>query len=204
MPRTCCVAHVSETSRNKLNGGRRRRCANVIYCCNSGSTREESDFYPYRYLASEGFLPGYNFPALPVRAWVPRDEGEFISRPRSLALREFGPNNFVLSRRRAVGDVSFQSPPGGLEERRSQKRFCQVCGNCTATLLSTVVLIAILNSMRATANCSRCSTSQMFGAVAANGSHVMRKNAAAAGSILMWPISLLPTLAARGVCKKRT
>jgi len=30
--------------------------------------REESDFYPYRYLASEGFLPGYNFPALPVRA----------------------------------------------------------------------------------------------------------------------------------------
>ncbi len=45
--------------------------------------REESDFYPYRYLASEGFLPGYNFPALPVRAWVPRgSEGEFIARPR--------------------------------------------------------------------------------------------------------------------------
>ena len=33
-----------------------------------GTAREESDFYPYRYLASEGFLPGYNFPALPVRA----------------------------------------------------------------------------------------------------------------------------------------
>lgn|GEM_PF-4949392 len=31
--------------------------------------REESDFYPYRYLATEGFLPGYNFPALPLRAW---------------------------------------------------------------------------------------------------------------------------------------
>ena len=44
---------------------------------------EESDFYPYRYLASEGFLPGYNFPALPVRAWVPRfNGGEFISRCR--------------------------------------------------------------------------------------------------------------------------
>lgn len=25
-------------------------------------SREEGDFYPYRYLASEGFLPGYNFP----------------------------------------------------------------------------------------------------------------------------------------------
>ena len=32
------------------------------------TAREESDFYPYRYLASEGFLPGYNFPALPIRA----------------------------------------------------------------------------------------------------------------------------------------
>ena len=52
-------------------------------------SREESDFYPYRYLASEGFLPDYNFPALPVRAWVPREEGEFINRPRFLALREF-------------------------------------------------------------------------------------------------------------------
>ena len=37
--------------------------------------REESDFYPYRYLASEGFLPGYNFPALPVRAWRRADRG---------------------------------------------------------------------------------------------------------------------------------
>ena len=27
------------------------------------TSREDSDFYPYRYLASEGFLPGYNFPA---------------------------------------------------------------------------------------------------------------------------------------------
>jgi hypothetical protein len=93
-----------------------------------GVTREESDFYPYRYLASEGFLPGYNFPALPVRAWVPRDEGEFISRPRSLALREFGPNNFLYHEGARWEIVSFQSPPGGLEERRSQKRFCQTCG----------------------------------------------------------------------------
>ena len=90
--------------------------------------REESDFYPYRYLASEGFLPGYNFPALPVRAWVPRDDGEFISRPRFLALREFGPNN-ILYHEGAKWEVSsFQSPPGGLEERRSQKRFCGTCG----------------------------------------------------------------------------
>ena len=35
-----------------------------------GTSSEEGDFYPYRYLASEAFLPGYNFPALPIRAWV--------------------------------------------------------------------------------------------------------------------------------------
>ena len=50
-------------------------------CCKD-TKFDESDFYPYRYLASEGFLPGYNFPALPVRIFVPRGtDGEFISRP---------------------------------------------------------------------------------------------------------------------------
>ncbi len=28
------------------------------------------DFYPYRYLAAEGFLPGFNFPRLPVRTYT--------------------------------------------------------------------------------------------------------------------------------------
>ena len=30
-----------------------------------------SDFYTYRYLASEGFLPGYSFPRLPLAAYTP-------------------------------------------------------------------------------------------------------------------------------------
>jgi hypothetical protein len=90
--------------------------------------REESDFYPYRYLASEGFLPGYNFPALPVRAWVPRGEGEFISRPRALAVREFALDNIVYHEGSKWKVYAFQSPPGGLDERKSQKRFCLSCG----------------------------------------------------------------------------
>ena len=97
--------------------------------------REEGDFYPYRYLASEGFLPGYNFPALPVRAWVPRGEGEFISRPRSLAIREFAPNNIIYHEGAKWEVVGFQSPPGGLEERKSRKRFCNTCGSfCSSDL----------------------------------------------------------------------
>jgi len=92
------------------------------------TTREESDFYPYRYLASEGFLPGYNFPSLPVRAWVPRGDGDFIPRPRLVALREFAPGNILYHEGAKWELVAFQSPPGGLDERRSQKKLCRVCG----------------------------------------------------------------------------
>ena len=31
----------------------------------------QSDFYSYRYFASEGFLPGYSFPRLPLSAFIP-------------------------------------------------------------------------------------------------------------------------------------
>ncbi|MCH7411117.1 DEAD/DEAH box helicase [Belliella sp. DSM 111904] len=58
----------------------------------------ESEFYVYRYLAAEGFLPGYNFTRLPVRAFIGKrsnNDGTFISRPRFIALREFGPGNLI-------------------------------------------------------------------------------------------------------------
>jgi ATP-dependent helicase YprA (DUF1998 family) len=90
--------------------------------------REESDFYPYRYLATEGFLPGYNFPALPVRAWVPRGEGEYIARPRVLAIREFAPHNVVYHEGAKWQVRRFQLPPGGLEQRRTQRKLCRECG----------------------------------------------------------------------------
>ena len=60
----------------------------------------EGDFYSYRYFATEGFLPGYNFPRLPISAYVPgrrrrRGRDEFISRPRFLAISEFGPRALI-------------------------------------------------------------------------------------------------------------
>src|SRR5262249_54235828 len=60
----------------------------------------QSDFYSYRYFASEGFLPGYSFPRLPLSAFIParraaKGEDEYLSRPRFLAIREFGPRNFI-------------------------------------------------------------------------------------------------------------
>ncbi|TAE90590.1 MAG: DEAD/DEAH box helicase [Verrucomicrobia bacterium] len=62
----------------------------------SGGSTEMTEFYVYRYLASEGFLPGYNFTRLPVRVFVTEgDGGEYISRPRLIGMREFGPGNIV-------------------------------------------------------------------------------------------------------------
>lgn len=59
-----------------------------------------SDFYSYRYLASQGFLPGYNFPRLPLLAWIPssnpdENDATTVSRSRFLALSEFGPRSLI-------------------------------------------------------------------------------------------------------------
>lgn len=65
---------------------------------------QNNDFYTFRYLASQGFLPGYNFPRLPLMAWIPStgrkkngkdDSGNMVSRPRFLALSEFGPRSLI-------------------------------------------------------------------------------------------------------------
>ena len=90
--------------------------------------REESDFYPYRYLASEGFLPGYNFPRLPVRAYIPRGDGEFISRPRFLAITEFGPDNIIYHEGSKYRVVGLLTPPGGLQSYRREVKVCGECG----------------------------------------------------------------------------
>ena len=60
----------------------------------------QSDFYSYRYFASEGFLPGYSFPRLPLSAFIPARRGrkgrdEYLQRPRFLAISEFGPRSIV-------------------------------------------------------------------------------------------------------------
>jgi hypothetical protein len=71
-----------------------------------GESTLSSDFYTYRYLATEGFLPGYNFPRLPLMAYVPatsdgRGRQTYLQRPRFLALSEFGPRSLVYHEGRA-------------------------------------------------------------------------------------------------------
>ena len=87
-----------------------------------GSRTELSEFYPYRYLASEGFLPGYNFTRLPLRIFLPTGDssGEFISRPRSIALREFGPLNIIYhnGRKYRVSQLVVQDAESSLSQAK--------------------------------------------------------------------------------------
>lgn len=75
-----------------------------------GKESLSSDFYTYRYLATEGFMPGYNFPRLPLTAFIPgsadRGRGAYLQRPRFLALAEFGPRSLVYHEGRAYRVVA--------------------------------------------------------------------------------------------------
>ena len=90
----------------------------------------EADFYPYRYFASEGFLPGYNFPRLPVRAFLPasHDEGSFLARPRFLAISEFGPANIIYHEGRKYRVTRTAVPSGDAQRRFLRAKICTTCG----------------------------------------------------------------------------
>jgi ATP-dependent helicase YprA (DUF1998 family) len=89
----------------------------------------ETDFYVYRYLANEGFLPGYNFPRLPVRALVATgDQAQAIDRPRFLGLTEFGPGNILYHEGRKHRVASIVVPAGGIEARLTRAKLCNCCG----------------------------------------------------------------------------
>lgn len=92
----------------------------------AGRATELSEFYPYRYFASEGFLPGYNFTRLPLRVFLPTGDssGEFISRPRSIALREFGPLNIIYhnGRKYRVCQLVMQDAESALIEAKISKK----------------------------------------------------------------------------------
>ena len=91
-----------------------------------GGFRDLSEFYPYRYLASEGFLPGYNFTRLPLRIFVPTGSttGEYISRPRTIALREFGPRNLIYHNgsKYRVTQIFIQDAESSLTEAKISKK----------------------------------------------------------------------------------
>ncbi|HNW74278.1 MAG TPA: DEAD/DEAH box helicase [Bacteroidales bacterium] len=87
----------NEAKREHAIGMRQR---DILLNISNKKYGNESEFYVYRYLASESFLPGYNFTRLPVRVFLGFkhiDKGQYVSRPRFVALKEFGPNNVIYN-----------------------------------------------------------------------------------------------------------
>jgi very-short-patch-repair endonuclease len=98
--------------------------------CNRGQNTDESDFYPYRYLASEGFLPGYNFPRLPIRAYVApkEDRSAYIARQRLLAVTEYGPQNVIYHEGRKFQVTRSLLPASSTQDRLTRVKLCKTCG----------------------------------------------------------------------------
>ena len=106
-----------------------------------GTNALSSDFYTYRYLATEGFLPGYNFPRLPLLAYVPasrdgRGRQTYLQRPRFLALSEFGPGSLVYHEGRAYRVVrallSLGHRGSATPDAQLPTRAVRICASCGA------------------------------------------------------------------------
>jgi len=113
----------------------RREAESQLEILTSSKGAAQSDFYSYRYFASEGFLPGYNFPRLPLSAFIPgrrvkSGKDEYLSRPRFLAITEFGPRSFVYHEgsRYIINQVimAAQDDQNGINTR--EVKLCPECG----------------------------------------------------------------------------
>lgn len=115
-----------EYRKYKRNQDQATRQLDLLRNSYGGRTTSLSEFYPYRYLASEGFLPGYNFTRLPLRVFLPTvdSSGEYISRPRAIALREFGPLNIIYhnGRKYRVSQLVMQDTEASQSEARISKK----------------------------------------------------------------------------------
>jgi ATP-dependent helicase YprA (DUF1998 family)/very-short-patch-repair endonuclease len=96
----------------------------------------QGDFYTYRYFASEGFLPGYSFPRLPLAAFIPAEkrtrngQGDYVQRPRFLAISEFGPGAFIYHEgaRYEVDRVTLPARDDGTGVNLTEIKRCENCG----------------------------------------------------------------------------
>jgi hypothetical protein len=125
----------------KAAKGRYIQAVQQLDLLREGASTLSSDFYTYRYLATEGFLPGYNFPRLPLRAYIPstndgRGRQTYLQRPRFLALSEFGPRSLVYHEGRAFRVVramlSLDQQPGAAADVRLTTKTVRVCKQCGA------------------------------------------------------------------------
>ncbi|MEV0328203.1 protein kinase [Micromonospora echinospora] len=127
---------LSERDR-RIAVGRRKEAETQLNLLKNESADSKSvlsDFNPYRYLASEGFLPGYSFPRLPLAAYVPTTgrragDGDYLQRPRFLAIREFGPGALIYHEGARYQVTRIQLPPDAAGDVvTGEARRCAQCG----------------------------------------------------------------------------
>lgn len=135
--RTMLDASSSMKDKNSAKAARAEAEAQLDLLLAKGDRVMQSDFYSYRYFASEGFLPGYNFPRLPLSAFIPGRRGgrgtdEFLSRPRFLAISEFGPNAYVYHEglRYQIVKAVLPVEADGTGAERIVKRSIKLCPDC--------------------------------------------------------------------------
>ena len=129
--------------REKKNAEQRQRAAllqrDLLLAERSGPQGTNGDFSTYRYLASQGFMPGYNFPRLPLLAFIPgsREQvngGTYISRPRFVGISEFGPHSLIYHEgntykvRGAI--LNLQEQASTTTTKTLATHNARVCGSC--------------------------------------------------------------------------
>ncbi len=127
-------AGLSASDRRKIRAAQ-AQANDQITILEQGKASNGSDFYSYRYLATEGFLPGYNFPRLPLYAFVPGEgkSGAYLQRARFLAIAEFGPRSLIYHEGRAFRVMKAKLPPetrtaDGQELATKEITICPNCG----------------------------------------------------------------------------
>lgn len=125
----------------KAAKSRHNSAVDQIELLQRGNDPKANDFSTYRYLATCGFLPGYNFPRLPLRAYIPSNREKqggktFLQRPRFLALSEFGPRSLVYHEGRAHRVVRIILSPSHLATQTAELRLptvpMYICNHCGA------------------------------------------------------------------------
>ncbi|HVJ44500.1 MAG TPA: DEAD/DEAH box helicase [Dongiaceae bacterium] len=129
------ITGLSAADRRRIKASQ-MQASDQIAILEQGKASNGSDFYSYRYLATEGFLPGYNFPRLPLYAFIPGEgkAGSFLQRARFLAISEFGPRSLIYHEGRAYRVMKAKLPPevrtGDGSELATRDIF--ICSNCGA------------------------------------------------------------------------
>ena len=136
------IRNLAFPERERRNAEQRKQAARIqqrlLLAEQSGPRGSGGDFSTYRYLASQGFMPGYNFPRLPLIAFIPgsREQvngGTYISRPRFVGISEFGPHSLIYhegNTYKVSGAILNLQEQAGTVTKTLATRNAKICGAC--------------------------------------------------------------------------